>query len=87
MWSITDGAAVLSPIAGADPRVNVGAMTEAGPEVVERLCELAARAGRREVCPAGECPLWENGACSLERLLSDEAVPSEDEDRLSGGFE
>ena len=33
----------------------------------ERLCTLAALAGRREVCTE-DCPLWEAGKCSLEQL-------------------
>lgn len=39
----------------------------------ERLCELAARAGRVEVC-SEECPLWENGACSLEQVLEPDSA-------------
>jgi hypothetical protein len=34
-----------------------------------RACELAALAGRAEACTPGDCPLWENGACSLELIL------------------
>jgi hypothetical protein len=42
-------------------------------EVAEtkRLCALALRAGREELCPGDECPLWENGSCALERLTAD----------------
>jgi len=50
-------------------------------ETGERICELAARAGRREVCPEEECPLWEGGACSLEHLLAEgelDVPPDED---------
>ena len=39
----------------------------------ERLCLLAARAGRVEVCTEN-CPLWEHGACQLEAVLD----PDED---------
>jgi hypothetical protein len=56
-------------------------MTQSEEGVAERLCELAARAGRREICPEVECPLWENGACSLPRLLAEsaeDAVPNDD---------
>ena len=37
----------------------------------DRLCLLALRAGREEVCPGSECPLWEDGSCSLERMRAD----------------
>jgi hypothetical protein len=47
-------------------------MTETDAQTVE-LCELAGRAGRREICAEDECPLWEGGACSLERLLDAES--------------
>jgi hypothetical protein len=46
-------------------------MTETGAQT-GKLCELARRAGRREICAENECPLWEDGACSLERLLDEE---------------
>jgi hypothetical protein len=36
--------------------------------LTERMCTLAARAGRVERCTE-ECPLFENGECSLEALL------------------
>jgi hypothetical protein len=35
------------------------------------LCALALRAGRKELCPAEECPLWEDDGCALERLSAD----------------
>jgi hypothetical protein len=37
-------------------------------EQTERICALALRAGRRELCTGEECPLWESGDCALERL-------------------
>jgi hypothetical protein len=37
----------------------------------ERPCVLALRAGREEVCPGSECPLWEEGGCALERMGAD----------------
>ena len=40
-------------------------------EQTEHLCLLALRAGREEICPGGECPLWEEGGCALERLSAD----------------
>jgi hypothetical protein len=40
-------------------------------EQSQLLCLLALRAGRREVCPGEECPLWEEGGCALERLSAD----------------
>jgi len=42
-----------------------------------RMCELAARAGRAEVCTE-DCPLFENGACSLEAVLEPDASPDDD---------
>ena len=36
--------------------------------LIEHMCTLAARAGRVERCTE-ECPLFENGECSLEALL------------------
>jgi hypothetical protein len=36
--------------------------------LTERMCTLAARAGRVERCTE-ECPLFEDGECSLEALL------------------
>lgn len=53
-------------------------MTETGAQTVT-FCELARRAGRREICGEDECPLWEDGACSLERLLDDERPDATDE--------
>ena len=44
-------------------------MTTEVPSPATRTCALAALAGRVEVCAPDECPLWENGACSLEPLL------------------
>lgn len=38
----------------------------------ERMCLLAARAGRVEVCTQ-ECPLWEHGRCQLEAILDPSA--------------
>jgi hypothetical protein len=35
------------------------------------LCALALRAGRAEVCPGADCPLWEDDGCALERLSAD----------------
>jgi hypothetical protein len=73
----------LSPIARERRHANVRAMTEMGAQTVERLCELARRAGKREVCPDEECPLWEAGACSLESLLAEESQGfSDDADKL-----
>jgi hypothetical protein len=58
-------------------------MTEAAFQRVERLCELAAQAARREVCSEEGCPLWEDGACSLESLLAEESqVFNDDADQL-----
>lgn len=51
-------------------------MTTEAP-ATERLCELAARAGRVEVCTE-ECPLWEDERCSLEAILE----PDGDDDEL-----
>ena len=56
-------------------------MSETGVQPIERLCDLAASAGRREVCPEEECPLWEGGGCSLEHLLAEgdlDVAPDED---------
>ncbi len=81
MWAITDREAVDPPIAHRAPGENVGDMTQTDEGVTERLCELAARAGRKEICPEDECPLWENGECSLQRLLvedGEDAVPDDD---------
>jgi hypothetical protein len=54
-------------------------MTETDQGVEQRLCELAARAGRREVCPEDECPLWEDGECSLQRLLAEQGDDGPDD--------
>lgn len=35
------------------------------------LCVLALRAGREETCAGEVCPLWEQGACALERMTAD----------------
>ena len=43
--------------------------------LTERMCTLAARAGRVERCTE-ECPLFENGECSLEALL--EPAPTDE---------
>ena len=40
----------------------------------ERVCALALRAGRHETCPGSECPLWENNACSLERMTAEDEL-------------
>lgn len=49
------------------------------------LCVLALRAGREEVCPGEECPLWEDGGCALERLTADgELYGDEWSDDLAG---
>jgi hypothetical protein len=49
------------------------------------LCVLALRAGREEVCPGAECPLWEDGGCALERLTADgELYGDEWSDDLAG---
>jgi hypothetical protein len=40
-------------------------------EQSERLCVLALRAGRRDLCPGDACPLWEDGGCALERMSAD----------------
>lgn len=58
LWGIPDG--VRWRVRNA-PGIDVAAQTK-------RLCLLALRAGREEVCPGEECPLWENGGCALERL-------------------
>ena len=42
-----------------------------------RMCELAARAGRAEVCTE-DCPLFENGACSLEAVLATDSTTDDD---------
>ena len=44
-------------------------MTTESPSPALKTCALAALAGREEVCTPDECPLWENGTCSLEPLL------------------
>ena len=41
--------------------------------LTERMCTLAARAGRVERCTE-ECPLFENGECSLEAMLEPAAT-------------
>ena len=47
----------------------------------ERLCLLAARAGRREVCTE-DCPLFEHGQCQLEAVLDpDEDLGDPDADQ------
>jgi hypothetical protein len=38
------------------------------------LCALALRAGRKELCPGEECPLWEDDGCALERLSADDEL-------------
>ena len=38
----------------------------------DRMCLLAARAGRAEVCTE-DCPLWEHGRCQLEAILDPSA--------------
>jgi hypothetical protein len=73
MWAITDREAVDPPIARGAAGENVRVMTQTDEGVAERLCELAARAGRKEPCAEDSCPLWENGECSLERLLTESA--------------
>jgi hypothetical protein len=40
-------------------------------EQTARLCVLALRAEREELCPGKECPLWEDGACALERMTAE----------------
>ncbi|HEY7708145.1 MAG TPA: hypothetical protein VH968_13340 [Gaiellaceae bacterium] len=52
----------------------------AQPQSQERLCSLAALAGRTEICKPDECPLWENGACQLEPMLEPSAADPDDED-------
>jgi hypothetical protein len=47
------------------------------PAQTERPCLLALRAGREEPCAGEECPLWEHGACTLEKLAAD-GEPEED---------
>ena len=37
----------------------------------EKLCLLALQAGRREVCPGQDCPLWEEDGCSVERMIAE----------------
>ena len=44
--------------------------------LTERMCTLAARAGRVERCTE-ECPLFEDGECSLEALL--EPAPTDED--------
>jgi hypothetical protein len=41
--------------------------------LTERMCTLAARAGRVERCTE-ECPLFEDGECSLEAMLAPAAT-------------
>lgn len=41
--------------------------------LTERMCTLAARAGRVERCTE-ECPLFEDGECSLEAMLEPAAT-------------
>ena len=43
--------------------------------LTERICTLAARAGRVERCTE-ECPLYEDGECSLEAML--EPAPTDE---------
>ena len=43
--------------------------------LTERMCTLAARAGRAERCTE-ECPLFEAGECTLEALL--EPAPTDE---------
>ncbi|HET9324085.1 MAG TPA: hypothetical protein VFO03_09415 [Gaiellaceae bacterium] len=52
-------------------------MTASAPP--ERMCLLAARAGRVEVCTE-DCPLWEHGACQLEAVLDPAADVDLDEE-------
>jgi hypothetical protein len=40
-------------------------------EQTEHLCQLALQAGRRDVCPGEQCPLWEDGGCAVERLIAE----------------
>jgi hypothetical protein len=40
-------------------------------EQTEQLCGLALMAGREELCPGAECPLWDDGSCALEHLTAD----------------
>jgi hypothetical protein len=49
------------------PRETDRVTADATP-LTERMCTLAARAGRVERCTE-ECPLYEDGECSLEALL------------------
>jgi len=37
----------------------------------KKVCLLALQAGRREVCPGEECPLWEDGGCAVERMIEE----------------
>jgi hypothetical protein len=73
MWAITDPEAVDPPIARGAAGENVRVMTQTDEGVEQRLCELAARAGRTEICSEDDCPLWEHGECSLQRLLTEDA--------------
>jgi hypothetical protein len=49
----------------------------------DKLCLLALQAGRHEVCPGEECPLWETGGCAVERMIAEgdlfDDAPPEDE--------
>lgn len=44
----------------------------------EKLCLLALQAGRREVCPGEECPLWEEGGCAVERMIAEGELYTDD---------
>jgi hypothetical protein len=43
-----------------------------------QLCALALRADRKERCPGEECPLWEDGECTLERLVVEGELYTDD---------
>ena len=68
MWGITDG-----------PRQSL--RDAAAVDVAEqphKLCLLALQAGRREVCPGRECPLWEEGGCAVERMIAEGDLYTDD---------
>ena len=48
-------------------------------ELSMRPCALALRAGRSEICPGDECPLWEGGECVLERLTAEGELYDDDD--------
>ena len=47
-------------------------------EHADKLCLLALQAGRQEVCPGEECPLWERGGCAVERMIAEGDLDRDD---------